>query len=534
MANIFDSIKVQRPPHSTFDLSHDVKTTLNMGKLVPIACLEALPGDVFNITPDAMFRMQPMINPIMHPVDITMHAFFVPNRIIWDDWNKFIFPPNEDTVAPVFPTLNFATDWREITVGSLADYMGLPLGDMVEIQDTRVSALPFAAYQAIFGAYYRDQNLDVVDDPDNYFKVQSGTQSSTKMDMLMQLRTRAWEHDYFTAALPWAQKGAQVTLPLDISGTMSVGIAGQPSGPGGFKSYDGPRDPTSGSVSGTAGTGVMTVGGEPSIYDPNGSLIAVASPGSNTLVGQGTINDLRTSYALQKWLEKNARGGTRPIEGLRIHFGVRSSDARLQRPEYIGGTKSFMAISEVLQTSSTVDDTTPQGNMAGHGISLASGNSMRYRTEEHGHVIVILSIRPRTAYMQGLARMFTKFDKLDYYWPDFAFLGEQAILNKELFLDLTDEERNEEVFGYIPRYSEYRYMPSRVSGEMRTSLIQWHMARDFDPANPPVLNDEFVQCVPTKRIYAVEDQNVHSIICHIMFRIFCTRPLPKYGNPGSI
>jgi hypothetical protein len=247
----------------------------------------------------------------------------------------------------------------------------------------------------------------------------------------------------------------------------------------------------------------------------------------NMEVQPTTINELRRAFRLQEWLEKNARGGTRYIENILAHFGVKSSDSRLQRPEYITGVKSPVVVSEVLQTGQS--DTTPQGNMAGHGISVTSGRTGSYYCEEHGYIIGIMSVMPKTAYQQGIPKTFLKNDPLDYFWPSFAHIGEQEVQVQELYAYTSNKENT---FGYVPRYAEYKYMPSRVAGDFRTTLDYWHLGRIFD--SEPSLNQDFIECTPsaTSRIFAVEDPDAQKLYCHVLNKIKAVRPMPKYGTPS--
>lgn len=514
--NIFNTVQLNAVKSNVFDLSHDVKMSFNMGDLVPINCMEVLPGDVIKMSSAPFLRMAPMIAPVMHQVNATVHHFFVPNRILWDGWEKFITGGENPEITPAYP---YITDFA-VTAGSLPDYFGLPLTEGMN----RVSALIFAAYQMICNEYYRDQNLIV---PFEY-KLRDGNNSDIASD-LFKLRQRAWRHDYFTGSLPFAQKGPAVSIP--IGDFTDVGIG-----------FDNTASPTEwNNADGTAGVnGAMygvydAIAGHGHIRSTNSVGKVVNIDNSEQLYAKtseldleaATINNLRVAFRLQEWFERNARGGSRYIESILSHFGVKSSDGRLNRPEYLGGSRQPMVISEVLQTSETIDS--PQGNMAGHGVSASSGKSFTYRAEEHGFCISIISILPETAYQQGIPKMFKKFDRLDHAWPVFAHLGEQEVKNYEVYYS-PEDPANDGTFGYVPRYAEYRYLDSRVAGEFQTSLSFWHMGRIF--SERPHLNESFVTANPTSRIFAVEDPDSHKIYSHIFNRIKVVRKLPKFGTPS--
>jgi hypothetical protein len=504
MKNLFNSIKLTKPAKNSFDLSHDVKLSAQMGNLTPILTLECVPGDKFNLGCESLIRFAPLIAPVMHRMDVSMHYFFVPNRILWNNWEKFITDANSGVVAPFF-TPTAETGGYPASTLKFLDYLGVPPIAPGQSQQN-INALPAAAYQCIYNEYYRDQNLIA---PVNY-KLTDGQNinSTDDLDRLLTLRKRAWEHDYFTAALPFAQKGAAVDIPIGlVEGDLPVYL----------------NSSSGTSLNGTpSSVNVAAQGGRTDV--PADSLYADTS---NAEIEPTTINDLRRAFRLQEWLEKNARGGTRYIESILSHFGVRSSDARLQRPEYITGVKTPVVISEVLNTTGE-DGGLPQGNMAGHALSISSGKSGSYYCEEHGYIIGIMSVMPKTAYQQGIPKTFLKNDTLDYYFPSFANIGEQPVTNNELYAYTSNQN---DTFGYVPRYAEYKFMPSRVAGEFRTTLDYWHLGRIF--ATQPNLNQTFIECKPedTTRIFAVED-GTDPLYCHVYNKIQAVRPMPKYGTPS--
>jgi len=514
-ANLFNSIQLPKVGSNVFDLSHDVKMSFKMGGLYPTCLMECVPGDKVKIGTETMLRFAPLIAPVMHKVNVTTHYFFVPNRILWPNWEQWI-TGNLDVQAPwmyIFPN-NAQTGFA---VKSLADYMGLPTGivrNNISYPDPNAqvcSPFPFAAYNKIYNEYYRDQNLQtaltdtLIDGENNAFRdVAAGS-----------VKQRAWQHDYFTSCLPWAQKGDAVTIPI---GDVTINYD---STTGGTVFRDGAGTP----VTNLTDARYTDAGGQPR----DGSVVGMRYDIDNSSQLYGTaeaadINSLRRAFRLQEWLERNARGGTRYIESILAHFGVKSSDARLQRPEYLGGSKGKMVISEVLSTAET---TLPVGNMAGHGISVSGGNEFKYSVEEHGWIIGLISVTPETAYQQGLHRSLHKLNRLDYFWPTFANIGEQEVKNIELY---AEGNTVGETFGYVPRYAEYKFLNSRVAGEMRTSLDYWHLGRKFSAK--PNLNGAFVSCDPSTRIFAVEEPEVDNIYGHIFNNIKAIRKMPKYGTPN--
>jgi len=497
--NIFGSIKVNRPGRNTFNLSHEKKLSMNMGQLIPIINQEVVPGDKFRVNSEIMMRLSPMIAPMMHRVNVYTHYFFVPNRIIWDDWESFITGGPDGNDSPAHPYFNF-TDARKqyVDVGSLADHLGLP--PMPQAQTITnsliVSSLPFRAYAEIFNEYYRDQNLS---DPQPYSKT-----SGEQLDFnLCALRYRAWEKDYFTSCLPWAQRGGEVGIPVEFNYTDNAIVN--------------PAPGTTNTLEAQAGTGEILVDND--------------NVGIENLEEDGVtvnINDLRKSARLQEWLELAARGGSRYREQLKTFFGVNGGDARLQRPEYLGGGRNPVVISEVLSTASGQNLDGPQGTMAGHGISVGRSNSFSKKFTEHGHIIGIMSVLPRTSYQQGVGREWRRFDKFDHYFPQFAQIGEQEVNESELYKDYLGAV-GEQVFGYQSRYAEYKYKQSTVHGDFRDTLNYWHMGRIFDAK--PNLNEDFVTSDPTQRVFAVTDPEEDKLYVQIYNNVKAVRPMPVHNIP---
>ena len=563
MANIFNSIRLKRPKRNVFNLSYENKLTMNMGELVPIMCMPIVPGDKFRVNTEALVRLAPLVAPMMHRVNVYMHYFFVPNRLVWNEWEDFITKGIDGENTPVLPYFSLSdtmgsasseSNFRALFGDStLWDYLGLPTlkGVGSKVYDTiingvtvpngfKISALPFRAYQLIYNEYYRDQNLT---DPVE-FSLDSGDVTANLTALLI-LRRRAWEKDYFTSALPWLQRGPEVTVP--VGGSFGDVVLKDGFIDGNFTNYqrilDKSGNPLAVNTNGSQilQSGTNPIGGTPSrpgalqvgnssqeiasqqgaYFDPNGSLTVHGNEAGIS------IQDLRTSNALQRWFERNARGGSRYIEQILAHFGVRSSDARLQRPQFLGGGKMPIAVSEVLQTSST-DATSPQANMAGHGISAGVNNGFRHYFEEHGYVIGLMSIMPRTGYQQGVPRDFTKFDNMDFYFPEFAHLSEQEIKNQELYVS-DDPTYNEGTFGYTPRYAEYKYHESEAHGDFRGNMSFWHLNRIF--TDKPNLNTTFVECNPSNRVFATSQTQDDKFWVQIYQDVKALRLMPKYGTP---
>lgn len=572
MANIFDSIRLLKPKRSVFDLSYENKLSFDMGKLIPILRYDVVPGDKFRVNTEVFLRFSPLVAPIMHRVNCYVHYFYVPYRLLWDNgkddsWKQFITGGEDGLAQPVFPRVKI--DPRTFVgvygKGTLMDYMGINFGVEPGAQGSinEYSLLPFRAYQMIYNEYYRDQNLT----PEVQFSRAGGDSNVTTqlldgtdyqtayeaIEELFKLRDRAWEKDYFTSALPFVQRGVAAQIPFgtpDLTGRgVSLIYKNQTADSSAqavafrsdAKSDDLDFDPTvskpnyemysNGEVYQNGNRPPLAQQGVLANINLNGSHAVSVKDIASKLelegLGAPTINELRLAEHLQRWLEKNARGGSRYIEQILSHFGVRVPDYRLDRPEYLGGGKTPVVIKDVPQTSST-DATSPQGNLAGQGYAVGAKNKFKYTFAEHGIVLGIMSVLPRTAYQQGVDRFFTKFDKFDYYFPEFANLGEQAILNQEIYNDATSEE-SLETFGYQERFAEYKYRASEVHGDFKDSLNMWHMGRIFQ--NKPSLNTSFVSSNPTTRIFAVE-QGVQHMWCQLYHNVRAIRPMPKHAIPS--
>lgn len=521
MSKLFNQVKNARVKRNAFDLSHERKFSMNMGDLVPILCEEVVPGDSFKLNTEVMMRLAPLVSPMMHRVNVFTHFFFVPNRLVWDEWQLFLTGGEgglESATVPYFDLTDVNSAAR-LTEGSLADYLGVQSLSLETHTDGNINALPFRAYQLIYNEYYRDQNVET---PVNINK-DSG--EDDLWNETMTLRRRMWEKDYFTSAFTETQKGGEVNLPLgDSAPIVHDGLGGE----------DWIRDGATGSRKTLA-----SISGDPQFVDDGTGMAAIGDNNADILIDNSdhlsadlsnatsaTVNDLRTATRLQRWLERNLRNGSRYIEQILAHFGVLSSDARLQRPEYLGGGKSPVVISEVLQTSETT--TSPQGNLAGHGISVGNTHEFNKFFEEHGYVIGIMSVLPRTAYAQGIRKHFLKTDRFDYFWPEFAHLGEQPINYAELLFSNTHHGAPEDIFGYQSRYAEYKFIPSTVHGEFRDNLDHWHMARKLQSAS---LNINFIASDPTHRVFTDTDDTNHKLYVQVFNNLKAIRPMPYFGTP---
>lgn len=498
------------------NLSHYRLFSCDMGELVPIGCTEVLPGDTFQHNTSLLLRVSPLLAPVMHPVQARIHHWFVPYRLIWEDWEDFITGGPDGNDQSAFPTITLTYGaGPPVTgnngVGMLADYLGVP----PQIDALGVSALPFRAYALIFNEWYRDQDLVT----ELSISLASGVDSTTNTTM----QNCAWEKDYFTSARPWTQKGPEVSIPL----TGDAPIKGIGKLNANFGPSQAVRESDGTTPTYTAAQQINPSNADQQFFvreNPDDS----GFPGMYADLSQvsaATVNDLRLALALQRFEENRARYGSRYTEYLR-YLGITPSDARLQRPEYLGGGKQTIQFSEVLQTAPTEDgdDHVGVGNLKGHGIGALRSNRYRRFFEEHGVVISLMSVRPRTMYVQGLHRFWNKRTRTDYFQEELAHIGQQEIQNQEIYCDQVDKVG---VFGYQDRYDEYRRQESGVSGEFRTTELDfWHMARKFAAA--PTLNASFVTSNPTKRINAVQTNDV--LWCMANHRLIARRQVPKTGR----
>nr|DAH88292.1 MAG TPA: major capsid protein [Microviridae sp.] len=525
--HLFSQIPSTQIPRSVFDRSHGYKTTFNSGYLVPFYVDEVLPGDSFKLTATLFARLATPIVPFMDNLYLETFFFFVPNRLVWDNWQKF----NGEQKNPSDPTdfLVPTVSGTNVRNQTLWDYFGLPTNVSNAL---KVNALPFRAYNLIFNEWFRDENLQ------ESLKVPTGDGPDNLDDY--NLVRRGKRHDYFTSCLPWPQKGPGVEI--SIGGSASVNASGVVSGSGvpifdrASRSGSNPVGGLMAEAHNSAGVFYSATGGSADYYalswkDPKltVSVSGVADLSSATPI---SINDLRQAFQIQKLYERDARGGTRYTEILRSHFGVISPDARLQRPEYLGGSSARISINPVQQTSAT-SDTTPQGNLAAYGVASDSFHGFSKSFVEHGYVFGFVNVRADLTYQQGLNRMWSRQGRFDFYWPVLAHLGEQAVLNKEIYAQGTVDD--DKVFGYQERYAEYRYYPGQITGKFRSTdpqpLDSWHLSQKFDSL--PTLSSQFIEDnPPVGRVIAV--QNEPQFLFDSYIRLKCARPMPVYSVPGLV
>ena len=541
-------VSIQR---SAFDRSHDYKTTFDAGYLVPFFVDEVLPGDTFSLRLSMLCRLTTPIVPFMDNLYLRTEFFFVPNRLIWSHWENMLGAqpagPNQSTDYLV-PSASPGV----LAAGTIGDYMGLP----INVNLSGISDLPLRAYSLIWNEWYRDENLQngVDIDPEtghvwmrDAAVTSAGTTGSTYVGYGSQPLRRAKFHDYFTSALPWPQKGT--SAEVSIGGSASI------TGSATLNAFTIPitrgQSEITGSSGGTFQATIMNASNDARLYlkfdngfhqnaDRPATLFANVSQQSLPVSGTAdlsvatpiSINEFREAFQIQKWMEKSARGGTRYIELIQAHFGVTNPDYRLQRPEYLGGSRQRIYVTPVAQTSASGTET-PQGNLSAFAAGVDQRSLFSKSFTEHGWIIGLVSVQADLTYQQGLNRMWSRSDKYDFYWPTFAHLGEQTILNKEIYYQ--GQAADDQVFGYQERYAEYRYYPSLITGQMRSTFSQpldyWHLAQDFESL--PTLSPSFIEeNPPVDRVIAV--QNYPQFMLDAWFDLKCTRPMPMFGTPGFV
>lgn len=544
--NNINSVLLKRPKRNKFDLSRVNKLTCEAGEIIPFFLEECLPDDSFKLATANRIRLAPQALPLMHQIDVSMYWFFVPCRILWSNWEEFITGGKDGTSEPIIPYLNFSQGdssyYKTAGVGLLSDYLGIPTNVVSSsygsINESAFNVLPFAAYVKIYNDYFRDENFteellfELSDgyqgdftSPSNFFRsIYGGTASSPAVNPWQRIYggcfLASWKKEYFTSALPNTQRGPIVNIPLGDTAPVVFGEAGES-----ISVY--PR--TVGSVNINPATGEQVYDGArygtSQVTGNKRPLLADLSEATNT-----NIIELRRAFRIQEFLERMNAGGSRLTEMIYSMFGVKSPDARLQRAEFIGASHNPVLVDAVYQTSASQDNS-PLADFAGKAVSVGGQKPISYYCKEHGYIMGLMVIRPRPEYQNITRRHWLHglTGKFDYFWPILANIGDQAILNRELYSGSATGSLNE-AFGYTPRYQEYRFAPSETHGEMQTTLKYFHMNRIFD--SNPVLNQQFMNCNPRTDMFAVTDGEIsHHYWCEILVGCQAKRPIPKFGTP---
>ena len=520
-----NSILTERPKKNKFDLSREVKMTGNIGNLYPAFIQDVIPGDSFRVNTQQMIRFSPLLAPMMHTVNFKLDYFFVPYRLVWDEWKDFITGGEDGNDLPSYPRFEAKTQQTIdfLRKGHLADYMGLPVqvvnsttgGGLSTIDNNNpqeISLLPFRAYQLIYHEYFRDQNVGT-----EYTQHKSSglTASISTIRDQATLRRSNWEKDYFTSSLPFLQRGTEISLPIgdvNVTGVEYVASTLPTHTTLRDLQYKADGDSTTNDIFGSS----------------SGYPVEVTLTGTTESV---SINELRKATALQRWLELMARAGSRYREQIFAIFGERIPDYTVQVPQYLGGGKTPIMISEVLSTYQSASTDRPQGDMSGHALGLGDNIGFKQSFDEHGIIIGVARVIPKASYVQGLSKFWQKFDKFDHYFPQFANLGEQEVYNKELYCK-GDKTTDDQIFGYQQRYAEYKYANNRVAGDFRDNLSYWEMSRRF--SDHPVLNQSFIECDESEvsRVFAITDANEDKVWMNLYHSVDALRPIPYHSNPS--
>lgn len=519
----FAQIPQVNTARSQFNRSFAVKDTFNFDQLVPVFCDEVLPGDTINLNVKHFARLAPQVVPLLDNMYLDYFFFFVPNRLVWDNWEKFNGAQDNpgDSTSFLVPTIT-STNTTDFGVGTIYDHFGIPTG----VSGIKINALPLRAYNLIWNQWFRDENLQ------NSITVSKG--NGPDAPNLYTLKKRAKKHDYFTSALPWPQKGAAVTLPIGTSAPV-ISTGETPF----FRSQTGA---ISGALVGNNLTksslyinGMDGTAREFKFGDVAGDKTGLKADLSSATAA--TINQFRLAIMTQSLLELDARGGTRYVEILKAHFNVISPDFRLQRPEFLASATTYITQHPVAQTSATLEGETPQANLAAFSTSANMGNKVGFSKSfvEHGYVIGLIQARADVTYQQGLNKMWSRSTRYDFFWPKLQELGEQTILNKEIYAQGTSVD--DEVFGYQERYAEYRYKPSEIRGQFRSQYAQsldvWHLAQEFGAL--PALNSSFIESsTPIDRSLVVPDPSYPAILFDAYFEMKHARPMVTYGVPATL
>lgn len=533
---------------SRFDRSSSLKTSFNVGDIIPFYLDEVLPGDTFNVETSKVVRMQPMVTPIMDNIYLDTYYFFVPARLCWQHWKELNGENNESAWLPEteyeIPQITAPSGgWN---VGTIADYFGIPTG----VDNLSVNALPFRAYALICNEWFRDENLsdplNIPLDDATVVGVNTGTWVTDVAKGGLPYKAAKY-HDYFTSCLPAPQKGPDVMIPGGTGGNVPV-YALSEQVPVNSNAVGSVWNTVSGSaiygrVQAVEANDAYTFGQSYDDTNTYAGQLAKANIGpvnlwavGDSTVATATINQLRLAFQIQKLYERDARGGTRYTEILKSHFGVTSPDSRLQRPEYLGGNRVPINVNQIVQQSATQDGSTPQGNPVGLSFTSDRNDDFIKSFTEHGYVIGLMVARYDHTYQQGLERLWTRKDRFDFYWPVFANIGEQAVLNQEIYAQGNDEDTG--VFGYQEAWAEYRYKPNKVTGEMRSTYAQsldvWHLADDYTQL--PALSDSWIREDPSNvdRVLAISSSVSNQLFADIYVRNRSTRPMPVYSVPGLI
>lgn len=588
MVDLFRSIPIQSPKRNFFNLSHEVKTTTELMRLSPIFKEKVVPNDLFKVSTEIMCRMLATVAPIMHRIDIYTHYFFVPYRLLYDDFEKYISGGKNGQYDVPRPLVNLGVLYDTISLGSvdnetvrnifgygsLLDYLGFPVQHWTNLDNTinfsvlknfDVPYAPFLAFFKIYCDYYNDENFGIQQWEDYedlgittvafWSKFKKGFTPAKLSDDLQSAvisifnrHNRAWQKDYFTSALPWQQRGPSVSVPLmsgqgtfyaPVEATANSAINKTPFfSTIGNVSVQGSLGKLQNATKSAGSTTLRGINTDTDIsqlllYNP-GDTLRARIDSSQFSTGELLLQELRRTMKVQEFFEKDARGGYRYAEVLPSHFGIRSRDSRLQRAEYLGGGKSPLVVMQIANTSSG-DESNPQGNLAGIGVSRQRTHQFKYRVPEHGIILGIMSIMPKANYMDGVRREFYATSRFQEYWPSFANLGEQPIQPFELYMPagITDIDDSTNPFGYTPRYAEYKHRNDEINGYFRGNLKFWHLGRSFSSA--PTLGQTFIYGEPNPdRIFATSTEYPMSqdhFLCQIYHSVRTVRPMPKWGVP---